>query len=257
MKNRLLKIFLLLPLVLFFAVLPAFAQKLNVPVGGIEDIPSDPVQYINALYRYSIGFGVLLAVLFIVFGGVMYITSSGFPSNQAKGKEIIFSAVFGVVLLLIATTLIYTLLGRKSLEPQKDSEVVALQGGVGSRWKDQVRYAIDFLENEKKNGKNPDAFKFASEALDIASNRTLSLEERRSALRALESFVIAKAPPFENEAVGIYAMRAVLGSLREVYPGDSEYRELVGALSGRDYFDPISVNGQQYHLRNLVDFYQR
>ena len=44
----------------------------------------------------------LLAVLFIIYGGFTYLTSSGDPTKSAKGKGILTYAIIGLAIALIA-----------------------------------------------------------------------------------------------------------------------------------------------------------
>ncbi|TSA45135.1 hypothetical protein D4R51_02395 [bacterium] len=59
------------------------------------DIPS----YLNNLYRFAVGIAGLLALGFIVAGGVYYTISSGSGDKQREARSMITSALLGVALL--------------------------------------------------------------------------------------------------------------------------------------------------------------
>jgi hypothetical protein len=99
--------------------------KLNVPIAGLEGF--DPIiegeclgktyqkssdtkvtclyvpwiaQYINALYKYSVILGSVIAVTTIIVGGVMYMLGGINVGLQKKAKTMIGSAILGLILLL-------------------------------------------------------------------------------------------------------------------------------------------------------------
>lgn len=47
-----------------------------------------------------------LAIGFVIYGGMMYIMSSGEPGKIAKGKQILTSAVIGLIITLLATVIV-------------------------------------------------------------------------------------------------------------------------------------------------------
>lgn len=51
-------------------------------------------------------FGLILGVLFIIYGGVRYITSGGDDTKAKDAKSTIFTAIVGVVFLLLAIAII-------------------------------------------------------------------------------------------------------------------------------------------------------
>lgn len=56
--------------------------------------------YINNLYKFAVGIAGLLALGMIIGGGVYYTVSAGSSDKQREAKDMITSAVWGVVLLL-------------------------------------------------------------------------------------------------------------------------------------------------------------
>lgn len=54
----------------------------------------------------------LVAVAFIIYGGITYITSQGNPEDTAKGRNTILSALIGLVIAVIAAAVVAFIAGR-------------------------------------------------------------------------------------------------------------------------------------------------
>lgn len=63
-------------------------------------LPNDPIQFIGEFY--TIGLGIIggVALLFIIFGGYIVLTSRGNPQQLNSGKSYIFYAIFGLLLAI-------------------------------------------------------------------------------------------------------------------------------------------------------------
>ncbi|MEK7186611.1 MAG: hypothetical protein AAB675_04620 [Patescibacteria group bacterium] len=73
------------------------------PDGVVTDlgcIPHDPFQFVSKFY--SIGLGLIggVAVLFIIYGGFLILTSEGDPGQLNKGKSYIYYAIAGLLLAI-------------------------------------------------------------------------------------------------------------------------------------------------------------
>ncbi len=75
--------------------------------GGTGDFKALLLTIIN----YFLGFLGVLAVLMVIYGGVLYITASGDPQKAGKGQKIIMYAVIGIIIILLSFALINTVLG--------------------------------------------------------------------------------------------------------------------------------------------------
>ncbi|HQT82804.1 MAG TPA: pilin, partial [Candidatus Paceibacterota bacterium] len=76
------------------------------PIPGLTDQSSTAVvnsttlaNFFNNLYKYLIGFAATLAVIMIIWGG-LEISTKDSVSKQTDGKERIYNAIFGLVLVL-------------------------------------------------------------------------------------------------------------------------------------------------------------
>lgn len=70
---------------------------------------SSPVGWVNSIYRYGIVAISLFAAAGIIYGGIRYLTSLGNPEAITSAKNAIFSAIAGLVLLLLSHTILNTL----------------------------------------------------------------------------------------------------------------------------------------------------
>ncbi|MFH0828906.1 MAG: lytic transglycosylase domain-containing protein [Candidatus Kerfeldbacteria bacterium] len=94
---------------------PPITFSPNVPIPGYfeetgyKTDDSLLVRYLSAFYIYFIGVIGILAVVMIMYGGYHYITALGNPQRMNKGKEIISSAIIGLILALTSFLLLRTI----------------------------------------------------------------------------------------------------------------------------------------------------
>jgi len=69
-------------------------------------IPTDPTELIKWVFPYLLGFGGLAAFLLIVFAGIQIMTSSGNPEKLKAGKELITSAITGLIFIILSLFLL-------------------------------------------------------------------------------------------------------------------------------------------------------
>jgi hypothetical protein len=90
-------------------------QKLNVEIpdiggsGGIDSTSGGFAQYIRAVYSYSLVIASFLALFVMVYGSIKYILSRSNPSNMEDAKAWIMGGIYGLLLLLGAFVLLYTI----------------------------------------------------------------------------------------------------------------------------------------------------
>jgi len=84
------------------------------------EVPDLPLQ-INKIVNYSMGIGGIIAFLLIVFGGFQIILSAGNPDRVKAGKEMITSAIAGLLLIIFAVFILrligYDILRIPEFEP--------------------------------------------------------------------------------------------------------------------------------------------
>ncbi len=78
-------------------------------------IQTDPQQFIGEILRIGIGVGGGIAFLLILFGGFQIMTSAGNPEQLTAGREVISSAITGLLLIIFSIFLL-RLIGYNILE---------------------------------------------------------------------------------------------------------------------------------------------
>lgn len=102
------KIFCLLIIILIGSVgLIAGAAQINLssPGQGVES----PAGMVARAYQIALGFAGVAAFGVAIYGAIKYTISGAIPSQQKEAKEWIFGAVWGIVLLLAAYLILYTI----------------------------------------------------------------------------------------------------------------------------------------------------
>jgi hypothetical protein len=85
------------------------------PVTGNSDFADtgqeDLLKIIIDIARFLTFFGVGLSVLFMVWGGIQYIVSNGNEETATKGKTIIINATIGLIISIVAFTVVNIIAG--------------------------------------------------------------------------------------------------------------------------------------------------
>lgn len=71
-------------------------QQFKLFPGNVSTYP----EFIASFYRFSIPMSILIAVVLIMIGGVIWITSAGDQGRIAKAREFIINPIIGIVILM-------------------------------------------------------------------------------------------------------------------------------------------------------------
>jgi hypothetical protein len=103
--------------ILLFSFAPtAFAQlispgdaptRISAATGG----QGSARQLILTILNFFLGFLGLLAVIMIIYGGILYVSAAGNQESIDKGKKIIMYAIIGLVVILLSFAIVNTVLG--------------------------------------------------------------------------------------------------------------------------------------------------
>lgn len=74
--------------------------------GGEGSFRSLALNIVN-FFLYFLGF---IAVVMIIYGGILYVTSAGNQENVDKAKKILLYAIIGVVVILLSFAIVNTIL---------------------------------------------------------------------------------------------------------------------------------------------------
>ena len=88
---------------------PAIIRALSGGQTGLRGI-------VLTIVNFFLTFLGLLAVVMIIYGGFLYVSSAGNEENVNKAKKILLYAVLGIVIIIVSFALVNTLLGAGSAE---------------------------------------------------------------------------------------------------------------------------------------------
>lgn len=93
-----------------------FLQATDNPgaVAGATGGESSVRALILTIVNFFLGFLGLIAVLMVIFGGVLIVTSQGNAETAGKGKKILTYAAIGIVIILLSFAFVSTILGAGS-----------------------------------------------------------------------------------------------------------------------------------------------
>lgn len=103
MKNKIVKNSLLIFFLLALMAIPLFALALDAPDNPVPG-PGDPVtprklaDWIDAVAKFFLAVGVVIAVIFIVWGAVRYMFAQGGDTGPAKTT--IWNGIIGAAIIL-------------------------------------------------------------------------------------------------------------------------------------------------------------
>lgn len=99
-----------------FQFVPAFAQSGLIAPGDQPERLTGAVgqgglrELILTFLNFFLGFLGLIAVIMVIYGGILYVTAAGEQEKVDKGKKIIMYAVIGIVIILLSWALVSTVL---------------------------------------------------------------------------------------------------------------------------------------------------
>lgn len=82
------------------------------PIIDFNDRPEDVGKILLALAELLLRLGGLVAVAFVIYGGVRYVLSQGEPDNAAKALKTIINALVGLAIAASATAAVNLIGGR-------------------------------------------------------------------------------------------------------------------------------------------------
>ncbi|PIQ79019.1 hypothetical protein COV81_03595 [Candidatus Peregrinibacteria bacterium CG11_big_fil_rev_8_21_14_0_20_41_10] len=98
-------------------MVPALAQGLTVgndlPT-ALAGAPTDIRALAQLLLNYLLGFLGLIAVIFIIYAGFLYVTAAGEDDNIGKAKKIIMYSIVGIIVILASAAIVNFALGSTS-----------------------------------------------------------------------------------------------------------------------------------------------
>lgn len=81
-------------------------------IGWSDDSDNPALETITVIINALAFFGGVLAVIYVMWGGIKYLKSAGAPDKAASGRQTIIYALLGVVVIAVSRSLILFVLGR-------------------------------------------------------------------------------------------------------------------------------------------------
>ena len=106
----------ILVMIVFGAMLalPLMSMAINapgVPVAGQAVTLDEVERIINGIARFLIVISVIVAVIFIVYGGIRWIVARGDPTGVKAGQDTIKNGIYGALVILGVGVILQTLQG--------------------------------------------------------------------------------------------------------------------------------------------------
>lgn len=128
----------------FAQVMPPAAGLPGSPGGasgeGLVDpgltVYRDVESIIGRVINVALGFSGVLAIIMIIIGGFLYLTSAGDEEKAKKGKKFLLYALLGLVILSISYAIAFTLLSAPTAEWDR-SQInydYSAETGQGLKW---------------------------------------------------------------------------------------------------------------------------
>lgn len=105
-------VFLILINFIFVNIVSAQTVNLIEPIPGGNTLVRGPgllTTYLSLVFNIALSVAAILALLFIVLGGVRYTLSAISPSEKGAAKTMIFNAIWGLLIVLLAFIILKTI----------------------------------------------------------------------------------------------------------------------------------------------------
>ncbi len=94
----------LLPLLGFISLTGLDINEEFQPAENFQSVGDIGTVFLSIIF----GLGAIFTVIFLILGGIKFITSGGDPNKTAAAKSLITYAVIGMVLLILTFVIMYT-----------------------------------------------------------------------------------------------------------------------------------------------------
>jgi hypothetical protein len=76
--------------------------------GLFENLPKicDMQAFVVWVIKQGLTYAGVVATLFIIYGGFLYVTAGGNEENSEKGKKILTNSIIGLIIIIMASTIV-------------------------------------------------------------------------------------------------------------------------------------------------------
>jgi len=102
---------------LVFQFVPAFAQGANIQTSApqfVSDVTGGQTSLrslVLTIVNFVLTFLGVVAVIMIIYGGMLYVTAGGKQETVDKGKKILMYTVIGIVIIMLSFVIVNAVLG--------------------------------------------------------------------------------------------------------------------------------------------------
>lgn len=90
----------------------AASAQINPSDIGLKNPTKDPNAALSGILNLAYSAAGIVAVIVIIYGAYIYMTSDGNPSNVKRGKDAVMGAAIGIVIILLAFVITQFILGK-------------------------------------------------------------------------------------------------------------------------------------------------
>jgi len=86
----------------------AYAQSSSFTLPTLQFVPSTTgfSTLLTTILTWILTLGGAIAVIYLVYGGILYITAGGDAEKATKGRTAVVNAIIGIVIILVALVLV-------------------------------------------------------------------------------------------------------------------------------------------------------
>lgn len=92
--------------ILIIGIFFSFADPASAQIGGLTDKPLSEI--ITGAINWLLGVAASLTILFVIIGGIYYISAAGDDQQMETAKKIITYAIIGLVFIVISYSIVLT-----------------------------------------------------------------------------------------------------------------------------------------------------
>ncbi|MBU1018801.1 MAG: PKD domain-containing protein [Patescibacteria group bacterium] len=105
-------------------------------------------EFILNVTNFALSFLGLIAIIFIIYGGFMYVTAGGKDEQMEKGKKSVMYAVAGIIVVLSSYAIVNTLIGEAAGGGEDRGQGGVYSAGEGVTGEEADIYNVNAISNE-------------------------------------------------------------------------------------------------------------
>ncbi|MBI4232287.1 PKD domain-containing protein, partial [Candidatus Peregrinibacteria bacterium] len=204
---------------------------------------TDLREFIIKIVNYALGFLALLAVLIVIYGGVLYLTAAGEEEKTTTGKKAIFYAVIGLIIVMGSFALVNTVIdsgtGGQNTTGISSSGGEFAGGGFNASAEQVRALAIEII-----NG-----YQFLTEATEDLKNiqndveKESLLPDARPSKGAVLTYLNSVKIKIKNIQTKLQPFTVADARINDAIRELDKDIDRINKLSGKELYDPDDFEG--------------